>query len=293
MDDLLWPHFQPLWRDLVAASSSTNILVAGGYGLFLKQRWLSSSASLPTVVPIQNWLDTTPRVTKDVDLVLGLDLIKDASHQKSVVSALTQNGFEASDRQSEQRWKFLKRLSGNRLLIVEMHAQRPDPDLDGITATDKRVKHKPSLGGQGVHGRTNPEAVGSELHPFQFSLDDVKLVVPNPVTWSVMKLTATRDRWVSSQDLARNEESREFNRLQAAKHAQDVYRVIAMMTMEERDRASEIVESLNGTEAFDAAKQSWRNSFADSPIPVVLELSAKWQPGDETTIQKVLSSWFG
>ena len=49
MDDLLWPHFQPLWRDLVAASS-TNILVAGGYGLFLKQRWLSSSASLPTVV---------------------------------------------------------------------------------------------------------------------------------------------------------------------------------------------------------------------------------------------------
>lgn len=44
MDDLLWPHFQPLWRDLVAACS-TNILVAGGYGLFLKQRWLSSSAS--------------------------------------------------------------------------------------------------------------------------------------------------------------------------------------------------------------------------------------------------------
>ena len=66
MDDLLWPHFQPLWRDLVAVSS-TNILVAGGYGLFLKQHWLSRSASLPTVVPIPNWLDTTPRVTKDVD----------------------------------------------------------------------------------------------------------------------------------------------------------------------------------------------------------------------------------
>jgi hypothetical protein len=150
MDDLLWPHFQPLWRDLVSASS-TNILVAGGYGLFLKQRWLSSSASLPTVVPIPNWLDTTPRVTKDVDLVLGLDLIKDANHQKSVVSALTQNGFEASDRESEQRWKFLKRLSRDQLIVVEMHAQRPDPGVDGITATDKRVKHKPSLGEQGVH----------------------------------------------------------------------------------------------------------------------------------------------
>jgi hypothetical protein len=292
MDDLLWPHFQPLWRDLVAASS-TNILVAGGYGLFLKQRWLSSSASLPTVVPIPNWLDTAPRVTKDVDLVLGLDLIKDASHQKSVVSALTQNGFEASDRAHEQRWKFLKRLPGDQLIVVEMHAQRPDSNVAGITATEKRVKHKPSLGDDGVHGRTNPEAVGSELHPFQFSLDDVNLIVPNPVTWSVMKLTATRDRWVSSQHLASDEEFREFSRLQAAKHAQDVYRVIAMMTMEERDRASEVVESLNGTDAFDAAKQCWRNDFADNPIPVVLELGAKWQPGDAATIRGVLSGWFG
>ena len=119
MDDLLWPHFQPLWRDLVAASS-TKILVAGGYGLFLKQRWLSSSASLPTVVPIPNWLDATPRVTKDVDLVLGLDLIKDANHQMSVVSALTQNGFEASDRAHERRWKFLKRLPGDQLIVVEI-----------------------------------------------------------------------------------------------------------------------------------------------------------------------------
>ena len=292
MDDLLWPHFQPLWRDLVAACS-TNILVAGGYGLFLKQRWLSCSASLSTVVPIPNWLDTTPRVTKDVDLVLGLDLIKDASHQKSVVSALKQNGFKASDRESEQRWRFLKRLSVDQLIVVEMHAQRPDPGVDGITATDKRVKHKPSLGEQGVHGRTNPEAVGSELHPFQFSFDEVKLVVPNPVTWSVMKLTATRDRWVLSQDLARDEEFREFSRLQATKHAQDVYRIIAMMTMEERDRASEVVKSLNRTDAFEAAKQCWRNDFADNPIPVVLALGTKWQAGDVATIRGVLSGWFG
>ncbi len=292
MDDLLWPHFQPLWRDLVAASS-TKILVAGGYGLFLKQRWLSNSTSLPTVVPIPSWLDATPRVTKDVDLVLGLDLIKDAGQQKSVISALTRNDFKASDRAHEQRWKFLKRLPGDQLIVIEMHAQRPDPDLDGITATDKRVKHKPSLGEQGVHGRTNPEAVGSELYPFQFSLDDVKLVVPNPVTWSVMKLTATRDRWVSSQDLARDEESREFSRVQAAKHAQDLYRVIAMMTLEERDRTSEVVESLIGTDAFAIAKQCWRNDFADNPIPIVRELGAKWQPDDAATIRGVLSGWFG
>ncbi len=48
-------------------------------------------------MPIQNWPDATPRVPKDGDLVLGLDLIKDADQQKSVVTALNQNGFKASD----------------------------------------------------------------------------------------------------------------------------------------------------------------------------------------------------
>jgi len=194
MDDLLWPHFLPLWRDL-AAASSTRILVAGGYGLFLKQRWLSNSASLPTVVPIENWLDATPRVTKDVDLVLGLDLIKDASHQKSVVSALAQNGFEASDRAHEQRWKFLKRLPGDQLIVVEMHAQ-------------------------------------------------------------------------------------------------DVYRVVAMMTMEERDRASEVVEAIVGTDTFAKAKNCWQNDFANARIPVVRELGGKWRDGDAATNRGVLSGWF-
>lgn len=33
MNDLLWPHFQPLWRDL-AAASSTNILLADGYSRY-------------------------------------------------------------------------------------------------------------------------------------------------------------------------------------------------------------------------------------------------------------------
>ena len=35
-DDPLWPHFEPLWNDLLKMSS--RLLVAGDYGLFLKQR---------------------------------------------------------------------------------------------------------------------------------------------------------------------------------------------------------------------------------------------------------------
>lgn len=37
MDDSMWLHISPLWRDLQNIDA-TKILVAGGYGLFLKQR---------------------------------------------------------------------------------------------------------------------------------------------------------------------------------------------------------------------------------------------------------------
>lgn len=76
-----------------------------------------------------------------------------------------------------------------------------------------------------------------------------------------MKLTATSDRWATLQDLEYDEEYRDFNRLQAAKHALDVYRVIAMITIEERDRANEVVESLVKADAFTTARRCWQNGF--------------------------------
>lgn len=70
-----------------------------------------------------------------------------------------------------------------------------------------------------------------------------------------MKLTATGDRWSVSQDPQLDEEPREYSRMQSAKHAQDVYRIVAMMTIEERDRASEVVASIVETNAFSIARQ--------------------------------------
>ena len=137
-NDLLWPHFMPLWQDLLAAST-TDILVAGGYGLFLKQLWLACGDGPATVVPMQNWMDATPRVTKDVDLVLGLDIVGNESTQQSVIGALRRNNFEVSDQPPEQRWKFLKRLEDNQKIIVELHSPRPLAGTTNIKATEKRV----------------------------------------------------------------------------------------------------------------------------------------------------------
>ena len=37
-----------------------QIHLAGGYGLFLKQWWLLANRDYPTVIPLENWLDTAP-----------------------------------------------------------------------------------------------------------------------------------------------------------------------------------------------------------------------------------------
>ena len=42
IQDELWPHFVPLWTDL--RSIAPRLLLAGGYGLFLKQQWLLSQS---------------------------------------------------------------------------------------------------------------------------------------------------------------------------------------------------------------------------------------------------------
>ena len=42
VQDELWPHFVPLWTDL--RKIAPGLLLAGGYGLFLKQQWLISQA---------------------------------------------------------------------------------------------------------------------------------------------------------------------------------------------------------------------------------------------------------
>jgi hypothetical protein len=92
--DPLWSHFHPLWTDLSRVASD-DLLVAGGYGLYLKQRFLLANPALPIAVPLDRWLDATPRVTKDLDLVLVWTLLphKNAirafwTHWRETVSAL-------------------------------------------------------------------------------------------------------------------------------------------------------------------------------------------------------------
>lgn len=291
VDDPLWPHFHPLWTDLHKVASS-DLLVAGGYGLFLKQKFLLANSALAIVVPLDRWLDTSPRVTKDIDLVIGLDLIATEERHPRILDAFETNGFRVSERPSGKRWQFVKPLPDSRIVLVELHAPRPENGHPGVTATDQRVKHKPSLGDAGIHGRANPEAAGCDLFPFRFEIDGINPAVVNPITWSVMKLTAMDDRWTGSQNVDADEETRNFAQQQAIKHAQDLCRIVASMTRDERETTDAICEALNGTPSFQRAALIWKDTFANERSPAVLSASLNWSPMDFEVIRSVGNSWF-
>jgi hypothetical protein len=289
IDDPMWNEFRPLWADMPLADN--QVLLAGGYGLFLKQHWLLDIRDYPTIIPMENWRDAAPRVTQDLDFVLGLDLLASAEGQGMIVQALDKNKFKVVEKNA--RWQFEKNLEQKKRILVDLHAELPDPENQNLE-TDKRVrvKHKPSLGDYGVQGRQNPEAAGSNLHPFHFTLEGISILVPNPVTWSVMKLIATRDRYLRAQDQSQDNKDRAFHRDQAIKHASDVIRVVAMTTRDERDRAAEVIGGIRGKPLFPDAVTTCEQFFSRNDGWGTQVTSQMWREEDFKLIQQTLTDWF-
>ena len=287
--DEMRPLFGALLADLNQGREG-GILVAGGYGLFLKQSWLLQHPEVPIVVPINQWRDTAPRVTKDLDLVIGLDLISDAAAHEGILKTIEKHGFRVSGK--NPRWQFISELSETRKVIVELHAPFPPQHESGLAADPFRIKRKPSLGERGFHARTNPEAVGSELNPFRFEVDEAAILVPNPITWAIMKLTAADDRWRKANHPDQPEESRSFSRAQAIKDAQDVCRIVAMVSRDESDATPPIIQTLRTTAEYQRAALIVAESFANDDQWGSQVVSEYWSPESLSTIRSTLGAWF-
>jgi len=287
-DDALWPEFEPLWRELKKESSRT-LLVAGGYGLFLKQVWLGEKLQTPIVVPFERWIDATPRVTKDLDLIVDLDFVVDQEANEEFAAVLQKNGF-VSDR--NPRWQFEKSLGPNRKVIVDLHAPLPLDESANLAVDRIRIKHKPSLGSRGIHVRQNPEAFGAHFYPFSFAIDGLTIAVPNSISWSIMKLTAMRDQWVRSQEEHRGPADRDLLRQQAIKHARDACRIAALMTADERSRTAEIKQEITAHVAFDTATAIADEYFIKNDGLGIQFARDMRQEADLELIRTMIAEWF-
>lgn len=310
VQDELWPHFVPLWTDV--RTIAPGLLLAGGYGLFLKQQWLLSQMrflgtesgdsivigkgeklvvdEVRTVVAIHRWREQVPRVTKDFDFLISLDLIASPQEQRQLQEVLDKHGFKVVPENA--RWQFAKAVGEGRQVVLDFHAPSPQQKRDDLRIQARRVKPQPSLGQTGVHGRENPEATGSELHPFSFNFKESEIVLPNPVTLAVMKLTAMRDRWLASQDASKSAEIRDLESRQARKHAEDVFRIVAMMTREESETANKVLAVVRGSHVLSAAAAVLSQFFHSDENWGSQAVEEKWQPEDFQIIQNTLATWF-
>ena len=284
----LWPDFVPLWIELNKIAPGFQL--AGGYGLFLKQRWLLTEPAIPVLVPLEHWHNSQPRATRDLDVIVELDFIASRSNHEQIDTLFKAQGFSAVP--GRERWKFERKIEPGRTIILDLLAPKPDEARTDLQSDGSRVKPRPRLKSIGIHGHQNTEIVGNELYTLTFTLDDAVITVPNPVTYAIMKMVAARDRLYKSRDPEKGEEARREEEGQARKHTEDVYRVLAMMTLDESDRASEILAEIRTTLAYQDACSIYIGHFAAADSWGSQNIAAQWTPEDFTQMQGVLASWF-
>lgn len=107
-----------------------------------------------------------------------------------------------------------------------------------------------------------------------------------------MKLTAFWECWNRSQNDELEEEERNFQRDQAIKHVNDVCRIVAMTTRDERNRVSNVRREIATSEPFKLASEVFRDYFKDDTCVVIGLIETEWIPEIREVIQTTLSSWF-
>lgn len=206
-----------------------GLCVGGGLGLFLKQRYLRRHSEMRTLLP----LDAMPqaRTTEDIDLFLRADVVADPARMKTIRSALDALGFEVIE--SAKFMQFVRPVPPG-IVKVDLLVGPLGPLETQVKRDSRRAKPPASVG---LHARRVDEAVGIEEQPVTLPVSGTlssgdahatEIRVPQAFSYLLMKLAAFRDQVnAPDKDLGRH-------------HALDVYRIVALVTREEYDIASEL-----------------------------------------------------
>lgn len=217
-----------------ALGGNADLLIGGGFGLYLKQLHLEASDA-KTLLPRSRW--PRARTTQDIDLFVRTEVIIDAKCMATYRHAIDQLGFIV---EQDAKWlKFAREIEGRRVIIDLMVG--PLGELE--TKVDRRnVRVKPK-GSSGLHARAANDALGVEHDPLRLAVSDghreCEIFVPQAFAFVLMKLGALRDR----MNDADKDEGRH--------HALDLYRIMAMLT-----------------ETEDAAANTLRTQYAGNPVIV-------------------------
>ncbi len=232
-----------------ALGGHAELLLAGGFGLYLKQLHLAASG-VRTLLHVNRW--PRARTTQDIDLFLRAEVVADASRMVQYREALDRLGFAVEE---EAKWLKFRR-SINRLEVVVDLMVGPMGELAAQTERSSfRVKPK---GSSGLHARATDDALGVEHEPLRLRVSgarsigvehDCEVLVAQSFPFVLMKLGAVRDR-INDAD---KDEGRH--------HALDLYRIAAMQTEREDAVARELAARFAGHPMVERAQRVIDNLF--------------------------------
>jgi len=222
-----------------ALGESVPLIIAGGYGLYLKQRSIVHSG-LRTLFRLELLPDN--RTTHDIDLFLQAKVVVSVNRMKLIRDAVDGLGFAAVP--GSEYLQFAKPVEPAGSIKIDLMVG-PLGDLfdpNSVKRDERRVRPR-AFGG--LHAHPLDEAVAVEEHTFPVPLGDagVLVYVPQPFTYLLMKLLAFRDRCHDlRKDMARH-------------HAMDVYRIIGMITPDEDSVVRALAAThLNHPKVFEARR---------------------------------------
>jgi hypothetical protein len=209
--------------DLDAAlGSKAPLILAGGYGLYLKQLYLTENSRIQTLFAPGDW--PAARTTNDIDLVLQAEIVTDSVSMKSLRRALDQLGCRVVE--TAKYTQFVRDMKPGPVKI-DLLAAPLGRFANRVPKDPRRVKPRPSVK---LHASKLEEALGVDRHARRLPIEGrlssggkhrTEILIPQAFTYLLMKLCAFRDRMDDmDQQLGQH-------------HALDIYRIVGMLTRDE------------------------------------------------------------
>ncbi len=248
-----------------ALGGQFSLIIAGGYGLYLKHqlirdsgiRTLFSEGKLPT-----------SRTTEDIDLFLEAEVVIDDARMKAMRDALTALGMIPIE--SAKYYQFEKKvgLAGKVRIDLLVGPMGHLSDSKNLKMDSRRARAK---GFADLHAHPVPEAIAVEDKLFLIRVSgelsdetkaEVEIFIPQAFSYLMMKLFAYRDR--------KNDDTKDY----ARHHALDIYRIVGLMTEKEYRDVLELSKVHRENEKVREARKIVGEFFATQTSEGVLSMKA-------------------
>ena len=205
-----------------ALQSQPKLIIGGGYGLYLKQIYLSAHPELQTLFALRSL--PVARTTQDIDVILRDEIVTDSKSMQKIRTALDQLDFTVVD--TAKYTQFSRPMNPGRVKI-DLLAAPLGEFADRVPKDVRRVKPRPSVK---LHASKLEEALAVDRHatiiPVSGTLSNgemhiTEVLVPQAFSYLMMKLFAFRDR-LDDADKGLGQH-----------HALDVYRIVGMLRRDE------------------------------------------------------------